>query len=135
MKIVHDYPPNFEELRTHFAIEPGAPVAFCYGDTIYNPNGVELREDLIFHESVHSRQQGRDPDGWYRKYMDDPTFRIGQEIEAYGQQLRFIKRTIGAKQCLQALDSFVTFLASPVYAVPGVETRYALMEYLRKPES
>lgn len=86
MKIVREYPPNIDEIRKHFSINPS--VIFTYGDTIYSPNGRKLSVDLISHEEVHEKQQGDDPAGWWRKYIDDVDFRIQQEAEAYGMQLR-----------------------------------------------
>lgn len=93
MKIVHAFPPNFALIK---AALPNANehVTYCYGDTIYRPDGQELPPDIEFHESIHSEQQGGEPDMWYAKYLTDPHFRLQQEIEAYGKQFAYAKQHI-----------------------------------------
>lgn len=96
MEVKETFPPHFEEIQLLFPISKENPAIFCYGDTIHNPYGKEITPDLECHESVHSKQQGDDPDGWWRKYLTDPQFRLEQELEAYGEQYAFAKRHIEA---------------------------------------
>lgn len=90
MKIIQSYPPNFEKIREKF--DPPRNTVFAYGDTIFAPDGVNLSEDLIVHESVHCKQQGGDIDGWWKRYMEDEQFRLSQEVEAYREQYKFFKK-------------------------------------------
>ena len=92
MDIVEQYPPNYSTLESVFDITKDT--VFCFGKTIYNPFGKELTADVIYHESVHSRQQGDNPDRWWIEYIKSPEFRLSQEIEAYGEQYAFLKRTL-----------------------------------------
>lgn len=88
MKIVEDYPPNFNHIIEVFGdIEEFTPI-FCYGDTIFNPFKIKITPDLEAHERVHSYQQMKfaTPDAWWIKYLYDKDFRLEQEIEAYGTQ-------------------------------------------------
>jgi hypothetical protein len=95
MKIEKIYPPNYNFIVSMLpSVADDTNAIFCYGDTIYNPHDREITNDLINHESVHSRQQGSDIDGWYTKYLSDPYFRLQQEIEAYGYQYKSIVETI-----------------------------------------
>lgn len=87
MKILNEYPPQFEKIEKVFNLSKRTAV-FTYGDTIYNPWGGNLSKDLIAHESIHEKQQGDDPDGWWEKYMSDVQFRLSQEVEAYQKQFR-----------------------------------------------
>ena len=92
MKIIESLPPNFEAIVQVFPDVEEMKAIFCFGKTIFNPFGVNVTPDLIEHEQVHSRQQGASPDQWWYNYLTDPSFRLEQEIEAYGTQLAFAKR-------------------------------------------
>ncbi len=92
MKIVKDWPPNIDTIRLF--LKPNKGAVFCYGDTIYNPSGKELTADVIYHEEVHSKQQGDNPEAWYTEYLRNPAFRLREELEAYGQQWLFVKEKV-----------------------------------------
>jgi len=92
MKIIKDKPPNYELIK--LTLSPPEHAIYCYGNKIYNPSGKELTPDLEYHESIHSKQQGNNPDLWYNKYLTDKDFRLEQELEAYGEQYLFIKEHI-----------------------------------------
>lgn len=92
MKTSTDYPPNYQLIKGFFPdLEAFDPI-FCYGETIYNPFGREITPDLVAHETVHSKQQGHDPEAWWTRYGIDPAFRLSQEIPAYHAQYEVIKR-------------------------------------------
>lgn len=88
-RIVRDYPPNYAEIKARF--NPLPNTVFAYGDEIYSPATVNLPPDLIVHEQTHFAQQraAGGPDAWWRRYIDDPAFRLEQEIEAYRAQYSF----------------------------------------------
>lgn len=85
-KIVRGFPPNYAEIKARF--NPPPNTVFAYGDTIYSPSTENLTADLIAHERVHFDQQRKvgGPEAWWRRYIDDPRFRLEQEIEAYRVQ-------------------------------------------------
>ena len=89
MKISRTYPPNIEEIRKHFKINDR--VVFTYGDTIYNPGGGKINQDLMEHERTHFVQQGNNVEGWWDKYIRDVSFRMSQELEAYKVQYNWFK--------------------------------------------
>lgn len=93
MKIVEDYPPNFELIQAALP-DAGEEQTYCWGETIYAPDGHEVPPDIIFHESVHARQQGSDPGAWWMRYLSDSQFRLEQELDAYSQQYVFALRAI-----------------------------------------
>lgn len=35
-------------------------------------------------------QQKDDPEAWWKRYLDDSQFRLGQEVEAYRRQYQFL---------------------------------------------
>ena len=58
MKIVNDNPPHgLRETIASFGMQPHSGVIYTYGDTIYNPSGIDLPDHLIAHEETHSNQQ------------------------------------------------------------------------------
>ena len=115
-KYKEDFPPNYQEiLKAILDVEKSTTVTFCYGDTIYNPYKLKLTEDLIYHESVHSKQQGDTPDEWWSKYLTDVEFRLSQELEAYGEQYQFVKARTMGKLTEWVLDRLAEHLAGPLY--------------------
>lgn len=101
MKIVYERPPNYDTILA--VLKPQGTTFFCYGDTIYSPSGTDVPEDVIFHESIHSKQQGTNPEQWWREYLLNKDFRLEQELEAYAAQLNFVEKYLGkkaAKECL-----------------------------------
>jgi hypothetical protein len=89
--VIKGFPPNYDEIKARFAVRP--TTIYAYGDTIYSPSTVDLPADLIAHEQVHFAQQKRagGPDAWWRRYLDDPQFRLSQEVEAYRAQYQLLK--------------------------------------------
>ena len=85
-------PPIWTELQKHFIIDWDKTVV-TYGDTIYSQ--YKLMPDVFVHEKVHILQQqitGRDE--WWKKYIDNPQFRISQEAQAYKAQYNSVKKII-----------------------------------------
>jgi hypothetical protein len=85
MRIVRGHPPLFDEIDMVFGVA-GKPVIFAYGDTIFNPMGVEVTHALHAHETVHSVRQGNNPAAWWRRYLDDPNFRLVEELLAHREE-------------------------------------------------
>ena len=81
----------YEEICNAIGTPPPTAI-YAYGDTIYNPSGENIPEDVIAHEEIHELQQGNDPADWWSKYLADPDFRLDQELEAYRHQYKFIQR-------------------------------------------
>ena len=108
MEIKKEYPPNFNLIKTVFPYENGR--IYCYGETIYNPSGKTIPEDIIFHESIHAKRQ-ENPEEWWNRYLTDKQFREEEELIAYANQYLFIKSVYPAKLQKQALDELATNLS------------------------
>lgn len=83
-------------------------VLVTYGNTIhFNMSKYDMMpQDLLVHELVHVRQQSEyhyagilaklrgmeGAKGWWKQYLEDPAFRLEQEIEAYRAQYVYIKK-------------------------------------------
>lgn len=121
-RIVKDFPPNYDELRTRFNPPPGT--VYAYGDTIYAPHlsASGLPGHLIVHETVHFGQQraAGGPDAWWRRYIDDPAFRLEQELEAYRAQYRSVAQ-LPRPERREILAHICKSLASRMYG--GIVTK------------
>lgn len=115
MKTSEKKPPNYDKIAKVFPVD-GRPIVFTYGDTIYNvPKDYNIPKHLEIHESIHTKQQGNDPDSWWDKYLADPNFRLEQEVQAYACQYNFAKQVLPVKMYDQFLDSIAFDLSSDVY--------------------
>lgn len=118
MKIVSDFPPNYSKIIERFPfVENKEDVVFTYGDKLFIPCGkTEVPKHLMVHEKTHVKQQGDTVEEWWDKYLTDDEFRFSQELEAYGNQYRFIiVMNLGSKRNKQALDALALDLSSPMY--------------------
>lgn len=117
MQIKNEFPPNYERIKEAFDVE-GKGVLFAYGDVIYDPDNIGVVDHLEVHEGVHQRQQKAigGPEIWWDKYIQDKAFRLSQEIEAYGEQYKFIKQHITDRNSLtKYLFNLASVLSSPMY--------------------
>jgi len=118
MLISFEKPPIYDEAVKHFAIDPKHTV-FTYGDTLYNPGGLFISEDLYVHEETHAEQQGHGEEGakvWWDRYLTDPLFRVEQEAEAYGRQYACICQKVKDRnKRVVHLNALAHILAGPLY--------------------
>lgn len=101
MNIVKSYPPNYELVK--LALPVTESNIYCYGDTIYNPSGGYIPDDILYHENVHKEQQGDEVELWWNRYLRDKDFRYEQELEAYAKQYNLIKQHFSAQISKEAL--------------------------------
>lgn len=120
MKIVKSYPPNIDAIKKVFEVRD--TTVFAYGDTLYNPGGWKIGEDLIAHEMVHQKQQGANPALWWERYIAEPEFRLSQELPAYRRQFQVFRKSLGQYSFLeknkrqnQFLSRVAGDLSSPLY--------------------
>ena len=111
MKIVKDYPPNYKEIKERF--NPPIRAVFAYGNVLYSPSNDKIPPDLLVHETVHSLQQGLEPDKWWDRYIKDPKFRLEEELRAYRNQFQFYKKN--NKAWMPFLKRISKDLSSPMY--------------------
>jgi hypothetical protein len=125
MQILRERPPNFDAIATAFPIvRHRRGIFYAFGDTIYNPDGVEVTPALAAHEATHAQRQ-RDlfsdvgdlaPDAWWNCYLSNPQFRLGEELIAHRAEWRhFISLGYGRAKRRQYLSQISARLASPLY--------------------
>lgn len=114
LPIVYDYPPNYQVIKQTFKL--GArPVVFTYDGKLYVPKGGDIPDHLMAHESTHAyQQQIMGADVWWTIYLDNPEFRLSQELEAYQVQYRMFKSRDRAFR-RKVLRQLASDLASPIY--------------------
>lgn len=116
MKILAKYPPNYERICRNFPSVKLNYVIFTYGDTVYNPSGVELTGDLIAHEGTHIKQQEKiGKDEWWDRYFIDLEFRMEQELEAYRVQYKYAIDNYNRANRKRLLRKVSHDLASQIY--------------------
>lgn len=114
--IKYQYPPNYAIINLAFPENKKHQAIFTYGKTIYNPFKVQTTPDLEFHERIHTRQQGDNPEIWWNRYIEDVDFRLSQEIEAYGEQYKFFKENANNPKISEwLLDKLSLALSGELY--------------------
>lgn len=109
MQVKTEFPPNIEDIKNVFTIND--TTVFTYGSDLFNPHNCPLDIPIMEHEALHSRQQGDDPAGWWKKYLEDVEFRMEQELAAYQiqyfVQCKFVKnRDIRALNLTKLAQTF-----------------------------
>ena len=105
-------------------------IVFTYAPNIHTPSG-KVSEDLYIHEMTHIKQQGDDPEGWWKKYLEDKEFRFSQELEAYANQWNHIKLHYSRNKMLLLLNHMAESLAGPMYGnlITAEKAKELIMNY------
>lgn len=119
MRVIRDRPPMFDEIDAKFKVR-GMPVLFAWGDRIFVPSGsLVVEPHLMAHEEVHGGRQGHDEPGiiaWWRQYLDDPAFRLDEEVLAHRAEYHCLLRNGGGRQARRRhLAVTAARLAAPLY--------------------
>ena len=132
MNIVQGLPPNFRDIVAVFPLARRPGTMFCFGDVIYvNGSPSIVTPALKAHESVHVDQQRRTggPALWWRRYLEDPAWRLEQELPAHRAEyatLKHLDRNLAAR----ARNAIAERLSSPLYG-GMISKREALQALLR----
>jgi len=114
--IKKEFPPNYEMIKIVFPACEERKAIFSYGKYIYNPFNANLTPDVEYHESIHAKQQGDNPDVWWNRYCTDKEFRLSQEIEAYGEQLAYaVKAGVRGRMYDWIKDKLAQSLSGELY--------------------
>lgn len=129
MEILIAKPPIWDACDEAFELD-GREI-FCYGNIIYNPSGGRIPKCLMEHEKVHRGQQGDDPEVWWIMYIDDPAFRLNQELEAHKKEFRVFRlMNHCGKDRVAYLEMIAERLASPMYG--NMITKEAAMQRIKQ---
>lgn len=96
--IIKTSPKIYKKLHKQFGVNWNDGIIITYAPNIYWIGGDKLPEEKIVHENTHIRQQLRaGVDIWWDMYCNDEKFRLSQELEAYTNEVAFIKSKIKDK--------------------------------------
>ena len=129
--IIHDRPPNFEQVRAAFprADQPG--VLFAYYPNIHNPSGIVVPPALVAHEEVHlHRQRDAGPIRWWDQYLTDTEFRYVEELLAHAAEFK-AQRAGDRNASARLLMSTALRLIAPLYNYQPPVTLQQAMRDLR----
>jgi hypothetical protein len=115
MKFSNEIPPIYEKILRYIpAVDWDGGVIICYGDTIHCK--FDIPADKVAHESVHVKQQEKDKDAWWDRYLTDLEFRKSQELEAYKFEADFIRRTVKDRNLrFKLIHDIAKDFSSPLY--------------------
>ena len=117
IKIIREQPSNLLQIQMA-GMNPRFDTLFPWSPVIYNPSGEPIPQDIMIHEVKHLAQQGKDPKGWWGRYILDKNFRLSQELEANREQYKFIcKLTKDREQRNKALVAMAKNVSGEVYNV------------------
>lgn len=130
--IIHDRPPNFEQIQAAFpkAVNPG--VLFAFDGNIYNPSGLVVPPALIAHEEVHlNRQRDAGPTQWWDQYLTDSAFRYNEELLAHVAELK-AQRASDRNFQARLLMATALRLIAPLYNYQPPQSLQRAMKDLRQ---
>lgn len=117
MNIVKALPLIYPQIVARFPeVAKGShKLLFAWGDTIFNPGGLEIPPELYLHESVHGEQQRGHPHVWWNQYLVDEEFRFYQELQAHTAEFAWLARNGNRNERRAALNRVAKKLAAPLY--------------------
>ena len=115
IEIIKEKPPFLLQLQMA-GLKPKEDTIFPFSLKIYNPSGKPIPQDIMIHEAIHIRQQGKNPKEWWDRYILDKNFRLGQELLANREQYKFIcKLTKDREKRNKALVAMAKNMSGEVY--------------------
>jgi hypothetical protein len=93
MQIINEeYPPNIDDIDKRFGVKNKPNILYCWDDKIYNPSCTLVPDHILVHETVHSVRQEGDPVSWWKRYIEEPRFRLDEEVVAHRSEWgQFVK--------------------------------------------
>lgn len=112
--VSNEIPDIFYALKNKFGIE-WSNVIISYYPKIYSKNS--FNEIKMIHELTHLKQQeDYGVKEWWARYLQDDTFRLEQELEAYRNETIFILENVTDRNESYKLRSTICHdLSSPMY--------------------
>lgn len=119
MQTSQTIPDIFYRLQSKFGVRFDT-IAITIGNVCHTADKdlFQKRPDIEIHENVHRLQQEKagDVEMWWDLYMDNPDFRLKEEIQAYQAQARYIKEFApDLNKNFKMLQSLARELSGPTY--------------------
>jgi hypothetical protein len=108
------WPPFLQEIIKRLSARQ--PIVFAWGSRIYNPQGGIISAPLMAHELIHCARQADGVEGWWRSYIEEPQFRLAEEIPAYRAEFAKISASTNDREARALeLHKLAMRLSSPLY--------------------
>lgn len=96
--LIHTPAPVYQKLKEKFGVDWHKGLIMSYAPNIHYKYDT-LSDEKWEHEMTHVRQQtAYGLEKWWEDYIADPKFRLSQEIEAYRNEVNFIRKTINDRE-------------------------------------
>ena len=120
MRIIKAFPPNYNQIVKAFPFIRGrVGILYAWGDRLFNPSNIEVPPYLMSHEKVHGERQlkGRQNsiEKWWGQYMEDPHFRLKEELLAHIAEYEAYHREHSDKDTERYLSTIASRLSSSLY--------------------
>ena len=114
-RITTTKPEIYKRLHIAFGVDWEKGIIIANGDTLHSKNPISTQK--VVHELTHLKQQEQwGIDKWWKKYLDDKVFRLYQEAEAYGEEVKWIKKHIKDRnQKFNLILQLQKDMSSPMY--------------------
>lgn len=112
-----EIPAIYHQLREKFGVDWDTGLIITYFPLIHCKFKLNEYPEKIMHEAVHIRQQEKmTPQTWWTLFLQDPSFRLEQEVEAYRAEAAFIKKVVKDRNAQAVFyNEIAKNLSGPIY--------------------
>ena len=140
INITNEFPPQYiyNACVEKFGVSFRKGVIFTVGKNIHVFEKEKLTKDLIEHEITHVIQQMKmGVEKWWDKYLNDPEFRLEQEVEAYREQYKYALKAFDREDRRMFLNDISKHLSGYMYGnlVTQEEAKELIKNYDTSPQT
>ena len=118
VKVTAEYPPKeiYDKCVEQFGVSFEKGTVFAVDDKIHMYKPQQMSDHLMAHETTHIKQQSKHGwQEWWDRYLEDPEFRLLQELEAYHNQYKFLLENTNRQFRKFVLKRIVKDLSGKMY--------------------
>lgn len=115
--IINTPPAIYPRIKKQFGDFWDKGLIITYYPNIYWIGGDRLPLRKVVHENVHIRQQARyGVEKWWDDFISNKEFRLSQEVEAYQEEVKYIRSNVPNKQTrFKLIDEIAKDLSGKLY--------------------
>lgn len=115
IKLSKECPPIYSRLHDKFGVEWEDGLIIAHSPYIYCL--IDIPPEKMVHECVHTKRQDEiGVDLWYDRYIEDDAFRLDEEVRAYREEFKFLKKYVKDREFLFHLrNDICKNLSSSIY--------------------
>ena len=136
MRIIKELPPNIDQIDECFKVKHIPSILYTFGSEVYTLSDKPIPIWIMKHEEVHSARQfeygrmlmeemGMEPDKneensvgpveWWKRYIDDPEFRLLEELVAHQVEWRVFGELHNRNERRLYLNAIAARLSNEMY--------------------